>query len=241
MLVVSLMMTDLNAQHTEQPFKIAVLFGPACTVGKPGGSGSDTSTLNSSLKTGFNAAITCTYRFPNSTFGIFGIGSWQRNPVNSNEYAKESFSTPVSVVVYSHPLSVVVYSNPLNTWKFLAGPTIKIPLGADGKLSVEFSMGGGVLIAIAPDYTINTLYNDGSGEIEYHYGGRLPTSFCYQFGSAFNYQINRLWSLLFNASYTHSTPSYYKDDIEYNGIEFQYTKSYPVRSLNLLAGISFAL
>ncbi len=232
-LVVSLIIPGLNGQHIERLFKIGVLFGPAFTVGNSGSSGPDSSILHSFSKTGFNLAATLTYRFPNSIFGIYGIGSWQRNPVNSTEFAKSRFPR------YPDTASVVVYSDPLNTWKFLAGPDIKLPLGIDGKCSIEFSFGGGVLVAIAPNFTINSYYTSGS-EIEYHYGGRLPLAFCYQLSSGFNYHINQLWSLVINASYTHSTPGY-NGDYEDNGVPFHYTYTYPVSSLNLLAGVSYSL
>jgi hypothetical protein len=234
--VASLIVPGLNAQPIERPFKIGVLFGPAFTIGKSESSDLDSSLLYGSAKTGISAAITLTYRFPKSIFGIYGIGSWQRNPVDSKEFAKQYF--PID----PGPVSIVVNSDPLNTWKFLAGPDIKLPLNRDGKFSINFGIGAGVLEAIAPNYTINSYYTNGYTieRIDYHYGGRLPLAFCYQLSSGFNYQINRLWSLVLNASYTHSTPGY-KEDYEYNGIPFHYTYTYPVSSLNVLAGVSYSL
>ena len=51
------------------------------------------------------SAITLTYRFPNSNFGIYGIGSWQRNSVDSKDFSRsETFhliSDTASAVVNS--------------------------------------------------------------------------------------------------------------------------------------------
>ncbi len=233
-LMTSLVATGLKAQVNERPFTVGVLFGPAFTIGKPGSSDLDTSIFHSYLKTGFNAAITLTYRFPNSNFGIYGIGSWQRNSVDSKDFSKSSF--PLN----SDTGSVTVNSDPLDTWKFLAGPDLKIPLGSSGKCSIELSIAGGALMAIVPDFTINWYYSNGS-EINHYYGGRLPFVFCYQISSGFNYHFNRLFSLLLNASYTHSTPGYNGSDYEYNGVTHHYFYTYPVRSINVLAGVSYSL
>ena len=233
-LMTSLLVSGLNAQGVERPFTVGVMFGPAFTVGKSGSSDPDTSIFHSYLKTGFNAAITLTYRFPNSNFGIYGIGSWQRNSVDSKDFSKSSF--PLN----SDTASVVVNSNPINTWKFLVGPDLKLPLGSNGKCSIEFSIAGGALMAIVPNFTINWYYNNGA-EINYYYGGRLPLVFCYQVSSGFNYHFSQLLSLLINASYTHSAPGYNGSNYEYNGVTHHYIYSYPVSSLNILAGISYSL
>ena len=227
------MTPGLNAQHIERPFKVAVLFGPAFNTGKSGSSALDSSSLQSIAKTGLIVAVNFTYRFPNSHFGIYGTGSWQRNEVNSKEFAKQY------IPLDPDPVSIVVNTNPLITWKFLAGPRIRLPLGSDGKYSFEFSMAGGALEAIAPNYTITAFHTNGS-DIQYHYGGRLDLVFCYQLSSGFNYQINQRCSMVINASFTHSTPGY-KQDYGVDGIEHHYIYTYPVSSLNIMAGVSYSL
>ena len=232
-LVVSLITTGLNAQQLERPFNIDVLFGPAFNLGRSGSSELDTSDLRSTLKTGFNVAVTLTYRFPNSVFGIYGIGSWQRNEVDSKEFRKQFILTD------EVPIAFVINSGPLITWKFLAGPDIKLPLGTKGKYSIEFSMAGGALEAIAPNYTIAGYHTNGS-EIDYHYGGRMDLVFCYQLSSGFYYHINQRCSMVINTSYTHGTPGYKQDySVDANAYHFIYT--YPVRALNIMAGVSYSL
>jgi hypothetical protein len=230
----SLIVSGLEAQGIERPFTLGVLFGPAFTVGKPESSDPDTSRFYSHLKTGFNASVTLTYRFKNSNFGIYGIGSWQRNSVDSKDFLKSSFSTN------SDTASGVVNSNPLNFWKFLAGPDLKLPLGANGKCSIEFSIAAGALEANVPNFTINWYYNNGA-EINYYYGGRLPLSFCYQVSSGLTYRFSPVFSLLINASYTHSEQGYNGSNFEYNGETHHYFYYYPVSSLNILAGVSYSL
>ena len=230
----SLLVSGLNAQKVERSFAVGILFSPAFTVGKSGSADLDTSVFHSYLKTGFNVAITLTYRFPNSNFGIYGIGSWQRNSVDSKDFSRSSF--PLN----SDTASAVVNSNFLSTWKFLAGPDLKLPLGSNGKCSIEFNIAAGALMADVPNFTISWYFNGGS-ETSYYYGGRLPLVFCYQVSSGFNYHFSKLLSLQISASYTHSTPEYNGSISEYNGVTHYNYYSYPVRSLNILAGVSYSL
>jgi len=230
----SLLVSGLNAQQVERPFSVGVLFGPAFTVGKSGSSDLDTSTFYSHLKTGFNAAITLTYHFPNSNFGIYGIGSWQRNSVDSKDFSRSE------VLLNSDTGSAIVNSNFLSTWKFLAGPDLNLPLGTNGKCSIEFNIAAGALMADVPNFSISCYYNSGS-ETGYYYGGRLPLVFCYQVGSGFNYHFSKLLSLLINASYTHSTPGYIGSIFEYNGVTHYHNYTYPISTLNVLAGVCYSL
>jgi|GEM_PF-966404 hypothetical protein len=230
-LVTVLIVPSVNAQRIERPLEIGVLFGPAFTVGKPGSSDADTAILHSISKTGINVAITLTYRFPNSVFGIYGIGSWQQNPVDSKEFARSRFDRDTAIVA--------VHSNPLNSWKFLAGPDLKLPLGRTGKINVQISLVAGAVVAVVPDFTINSNRLNGT-EVEYHYGGRLPLTFCYQLSSGINYRVCQRWSIGLNAGYTHSRPAY-SGDYEFDGVPRHYTYTYPISSLNVLAGISYSL
>ena len=234
-LITSLFVSGIHAQGVERPFTVGILLGPAFTVGKSRSSDLDNSVFYSHLKTGFNAAITLTYRFPNSNFGIYGIGSWQRNSVDSKDFSRSSF--PLN----SDTASAVVNSNFLSTWKFLAGPDLKLPLGSNGKCSIEFNIAAGVLMADVPNFTISWDFNGGS-ETSYYYGGRLPLVFCYQASAGFNYHFSKLLSLQINASYTYSTPEYNGSIFEDNsGATHYYYYSYPVSSLNILAGVSYSL
>jgi hypothetical protein len=233
MLVVSIITPGLKAQDIERPFKVGVLLGPSFNIGKSGSSDLDSSSLQSAAKTGFNVAFTLTYRFPNSFFGIYGIGSWQRNEVDSKEFTKQFIPDN------GNPFAIVINSGPLITWKFLAGPDIKLPLGTNGKYSIEFSLAGGALEAIAPNYTITGYHTNGS-DMEYHYGGRMDLVFCFQLSSGFNYQINQRCSMVINASYSNGTPGY-KQDIGINNFEYHYNYTYPISSLNIMAGVSYSL
>jgi hypothetical protein len=237
----SLIIPGLHAQHIEQPLSIGVLFGPAFPVGNFASSGLDSSKIQSAAKTGINIAITLTYHFPNSIFGIYAIGSWQQNSVDNKTLAKTLKPD------YPDTISLVVNSNPWRMWTILAGPKIELPLDASGKCSIEFNIGGGIQQAVIPFYTITQYYMNGSlisytngSETSFYYGGSLYPAFCYQFGSGFNYHVNRLWSLTINAGYTHSTSVYNYDD-EYGGTSYHKVFTYPVSSVNLLAGISYSL
>ncbi len=229
----SLIIPGLRAQHIEQPFSIGVLFGPAFPVGKFANSGLDSSKIQSAAKTGINVATTLSYHFQNSIFSIYAIGSWQQNGVDDKAMARTLMPD------YPDTISLVVNSNPWRMWTILAGPKIELPLDASGKCSIEFNIGGGIQQAVVPYYTITQYYTNGS-ETSFYYGGSLSPAFCYQLGSGFNYHINKVWSLNINAGYTHSTASYIYDN-EYGGTLSHVAYTYPISSVNLLAGISYSL
>ncbi|HSZ31708.1 MAG TPA: hypothetical protein VK772_00275 [Puia sp.] len=229
---VLLIMAGLHAQNIEQPFRIGILFGPAFPVGKFASSGLDSSKIQSAAKTGINTTITLAYHFPNSIFGIYAIGSRQQNSVDNKALARTL--TPD----YPDTSSLVVNSKPWILWTFLVGPKIEFPLDASGKFSIEFNIGGGIQQAFVPDYTITQYYSNGS-ETGFYWGGSLYPAFCYQFGSGFNYHVNRHWSLVINASYTHSNSDH--DYFEYGSTSYPKNFNFPISSLNLLAGISYSL
>jgi hypothetical protein len=229
----SMIISGMQAQHIEQPFSIGVLFGPAFPVGKFASTGLDSSKIQSATKTGICLAITLAYRFPNSIFGLYAVGSWQQNAVDDKALAMTLKPD------YPDASSLVVNANPWRMWTLLAGPKIELPLDASGKCSIEFNIGAGIQQAGVPFYTI-TQYLPNESDISFYYGGSLPPAFCYQFGSGFAYHINQAWSVIINASYTHSTANY-NYDIEYGGAPIHVSYTYPISSVNLLAGISFSL
>lgn len=225
-------MSDLQAQNIEQPFRIGILFGPAFPVGKFAGSGLDSSKIQSAAKTGINTTITVAYHFPNSIFGIYAIGSWRQNSVDNKALARTL--TPD----YPDTSSLVVNSKSWLLWTFLVGPKIEFPLDVSEKFSIEINIGGGIQQAFVPDYTITQYYVNGS-ETGFFWGGYLHPAFCYQFGSVFNYHINLHWSLMINASYTHSN-AIYNSNYNYGGPPHHEYLNFPISSVNLLAGIAYS-
>jgi hypothetical protein len=227
----------LHSQKIDQQFKATFVFGPSFPVGNFGRSIPDSGAIQSAAKPGPAVALSFSYRFKHSHFGVEVMVGWQQNNVNDTVLAQSmsGFYPPGS--------QIIVKSDNWHIWKFLAGPVIEIPLTPNGKTSLEFGVVAGILKTTIPGYEFRVIYA-GMNRVDFASRGpiSLPVVFCYQVNAGLNYRITRNLLLNGNISFMHAAPvhayTYYLDP-PYFTMPVHASQTYPISSLNVLVGIAY--
>jgi hypothetical protein len=234
-----LLIPKLYSQNPDQQFRVGLVAGAAFPVGNFSSVPKDSSVIQSAAKPGPAVALSLSYQFKKSLFGVEILAGWQQNNVNNEaleQFVKDQL--PVGSQVF-------VKSDNWHIWKFLAGPTIELPMKPAGRTSLDFGILAGVLKTTIPGYEFGIASPDGSQRSFVSYAPvSIPVAFCYQLNAGINYRINRSLYLNGMLSFMHANavhsytlyldPPYYTKPVNMSD-------SYPISTLNVILGISYKL
>jgi hypothetical protein len=234
-----LIIPKLYSQSSEQQFKATLVAGASLPVGNFGRVPQDSGATQSAAKPGPSVAFSLSYEFKKSLFGLEILAGWQQNNVNNAalEQSLKDFLPTGS--------QVFVKSDNWHIWKFLAGPTIELPLKQNGNTNLDLGILAGVLKTTIPGYEFGIASPDRSQVAFVSYAPvSIPLAFCYQLNAGVNYRINRSLYLNGVLSFMHANPVHNYTlylDPPYFTMPVKVSQSYPISSLNVMMGISYKL
>ena len=234
-----LIIPKLYSQSPDQQFKVTLVVGASFPVGNFGRVPQNSGATQGAAKTGPSVDFSLSYHLKKSLFGIEILAGWQQNNVD-NAALEQSLKDFLPV-----GSQVMVKSDNWHIWKFLAGPTIELPLKLNGKTSLDLGILAGVFKTTIPGYQYGAISPDQSyGEFVSWAPVSIPLAFCYQLNAGINYRINYSLYLYGMLSFMHANAvhnfTFYLDP-PYFTMPVKTSQSYPISSLNLMLGISYKL
>jgi len=241
-----LIIPKLYSQNQDQQFKATLVAGASFPVGNFGGVGNfdvfpqDSGATQSAAKPGPSVAFSVSYRFKKSVFGLEILAGWQQNNVN-NTALEQSMKGGLPA-----GSQVRVKSDNWHIWKFLAGPTMELPLNQNGKTNLDLGILAGVLKTNIPGYKYGIISPDQQVmEFASWAPVSIPPAFCYQINAGINYRINHSLYLNGMLGFMHANPVHnytfyhFYPDPPYVSTPVNVSQSYPISTLNLMLGISY--